>query len=125
MRWILAISLMLPMVAFAQYHAGSGKCGRLERHVPSADLEARDGFDRHGNPVVPADMAPNNLAKQFDNSNIRIDIPVTNYLDQDKYNTDLSDARIQAGTVSVMKDGSTALNGQPLTQQDMYSTECQ
>jgi hypothetical protein len=87
-------------------------------------VEAKDGFDQHGNPITAADMSPNPLAKQFENPAINLDVPVTRYMNADKYNADLSESRIGLGTISVKKDGSASLNGEPIKPQTIYSTEC-
>jgi hypothetical protein len=103
---------LLSVPAWAQYHAGSRECDPLLAHTPSADVAAQD-------------LDPSPLAKQFENSNIQLDIPVTNYLDETKYNADLSESFVKAGTVSIQKDGAISLNGEAVKPQTTYSTECQ
>ncbi|MFZ4125216.1 MAG: hypothetical protein ACOYJ2_03995 [Rickettsiales bacterium] len=112
------------MPAFAQYHAGASDCDPYLTYQPSADVEAKDGFDQHGNPIKSADMEPNTIAKQFENTTIGLDIPVTNHVNKDKYNADLSESRINLGTIDVKKDGTTSLNGAPIKQQNIYRSEC-
>ena len=119
---ILCASLAAP--AFAQSHVGGGDCDPLARHVPSTDVAAIDGLDHRGNVVVPADGSPSAMAKQFETNNISLDIPVTNYVNQNHYNADLSESRINLGAISSSQDGSVALNGEPITPQNIYSTEC-
>lgn len=124
MKLVFALICMAALPALAQYHAGSNDCDPYINHEAAGNVEANDGFDQHGSPVAAADMNPSRMAKQFENSNINLDIPVTNYVDPNKYNVDLSKSRVKAGTISVMKDGSTALNGEQIKPQNIYSTEC-
>lgn len=127
MRIFFALVCLLAAPAFAQtYHAGSsGKCGELQAHVPSADLEAKDGTDQHGNAVSPATMESSNMAHKFDDTRIYLGVPVEDYLDKDKYNANLKESLVDVGDVSVSRDGTTKLNGETITPQSMYSTECQ
>lgn len=123
--WIASLSLTMTSVsAHAQYHAGASECDPYLKHQPSTDIEFKDGFDQHGNAVKPADLEPNNLAKQLENTSTSLDIPITNYIDQDNFNVDLSESEINLGAIEVKKDGTASLNGAPIKQQNIYSTEC-
>ncbi|MBN8543016.1 MAG: hypothetical protein J0M34_01995 [Alphaproteobacteria bacterium] len=124
MRYGFIVLCLFAAPAYAQYHAGVRDCDPYIKHQPSADIEARDGFDQHGNPIKSADMEPNTLSQQFENPKISLDIPVTNYVNENKYNADLSESRINLGEMDVQKDGTTSLNGVPIKQQNVYSTEC-
>jgi len=121
---ITAFCIFIAAPAHAQYSTSGSDCDPLAVHVPSADVAVVDGFDHRGNAIAPADGSPSVLAKQFETNNISLDIPITNYVNQNNYNADLSESRINIGTITSSKDGGVALNSEPIAPQNIYSTEC-
>lgn len=128
MRFFLAIAgtLVATGAQAATYHAGSD-CAPLEAHTPRPDIEARPGYDHKGNQVVSPDLTTSTIdTEALKHPNIALDIPMAGYVDQDKYNADLSRTDIQVGQLKVGEQGEVKLNDQILStgQQAVYPKEC-
>lgn len=117
MRFILAIMVAFSFsAAYAEITAGSGGCETGVNHVPSADIAYHDGVDAQGWAVAGADVnAPALGSDDFKDVNIGLNVPATNYLDEEKVNADLSRSDIQLGSIHVdTQQGGVDLNGKPL-----------
>jgi hypothetical protein len=123
----LWIALCLALPAWAQtYHVGS-KCKQLTAHVPNQDVNVSTGTDIHGNPVVPADLNASPVdIESLKNPPIGLNLPISAYINPEIYNADLSDTRIQAGTISTDAQSNMKLNNEILStsQQGVYPEEC-
>jgi predicted secreted protein len=133
MRWATLLAV-LPAVALyfivgaakaedTIYHVGSG-CQPLPTYQSSADVEAKDGYSTGGKTVKPATLEGNNMLGDKDKFDIPVLIPSKNYVDQSKYNVDMSQSFVHAGDLSVSKDGTTTLNGKPMSGQATYPDGC-
>jgi hypothetical protein len=126
MKAFWAVSLLfLAAPAMAQYHAGSGKCAPLTPHMPDVSVNVTPGQGASGNPVAPADLNPLPYAAAMGDVALNLDIPVSNYINTTPYNADLSESRLNLGTVTVPQQGTPAWNGVALEAQPLFSTECQ
>jgi len=131
-RVVMRIWVVLALVFFnhsayaATYHAGSD-CAPLQTYTPSPDVEARPGYDQHGNAVASPDLQGSTMdTEALKHPNIALDMPLPNYLKEDKYNGDFSRSDIQVGNVKVGEQGEVTMNGQILStgQQAVYPKEC-
>ncbi len=129
----MRIEILMGMVLFAAspawaqtYHVGS-KCKQFTTHVPSADVNVKAGEDAHGNAVIPADInAPPLDTEALKNPPIALNLPINAYIRPESFNADLSDARIQAGTITTDAQGKMMLNNEILSTgpQAVYPEEC-
>lgn len=107
------------------YRAGSG-CKKLGAYVPSADLNATEGKGTGDTTVKPATLdGGKTILGDKGEFEIPLRIPAQNYVDPAKHNVDLSQSFVRTGDVTVSKDGSVKLNGEPVAQQDQYSDGCE
>lgn len=126
--WLAIIpTILLYLVATAAraeetiYHVGSG-CTPLEKYVPSADLNAKDGEGLNGEKVAPATLGGGGDASAFDSVEIPLQLPSQKYTTNS--NADLSHSFIDAGTLTVTREGDTLLNGKSIGDSTLTSGEC-
>jgi hypothetical protein len=120
---LLVLSALMAVPASAQFHAGSrnGDCPPPATYKPDPSVNATDGKDRHGRPVAPATLNPSPIALQGDSVNIDMQLPLDRFTAPRNSNVDTSQMKINLGTMNVQREGSTTLNGGPLTND---FTEC-
>jgi hypothetical protein len=126
---LLLLSVAMVAPALAQFHAGSRNAASRNRdcpppatYIPDPSVNATDGMDQHGRPVAPATMNPSPIAGQFDSVDIDMQLPLDRFTTPRNSNVDTSQMKINLGTMNVQRDGTTTLNGAPLT---TNSNECQ
>ncbi len=134
MRWATVLAV-IPAVAMyfivsaahaedTIYHAGSA-CKPLNIHTPDASVAARDGYATGDKKVKPATLeGGSTILGDKDTFSIPLQIPSTNYVDASKHNVDLSHSFINAGELTVSKDGETKLNGNSIVPQETYGQGC-
>ncbi|MDX2094570.1 MAG: DUF1467 family protein [Alphaproteobacteria bacterium] len=120
------------------YHAGSD-CHKTSKHVPAADVAARDGYGTGDKRVKAADINPSRQVVDADSIAIPLDIPSQRYLDRaaqadgdaddtptsiNGRNVDLSHSFIEAGKLEVKRDGDVLLNGQSITENEITTDGC-
>lgn len=111
----LIIALFVNYAAVAATYRAGNDCEDSVEYQPSGDVNYEPGVDAEGWAIAPAEINPPTLtADDFKDTRLSIDVPTTKYLDQKKYNVDLSETDIQAGQVSVHIDGSVKMNGKEL-----------
>lgn len=93
------------------YEVKASDCITYANHEPRADVSHTADDSVSLNPQNPA------FDSLIDQQRIFLDIPISNFIDGDNFNIDLSDqARVNAGDV-VVKDGKTFFNGQEIIPQ--------
>ncbi len=105
------------------YHVGSG-CAPLETYVPSADLATRDGYGVGDKKVASANLDSSTAFEELKSVDIPLKVPVSNYLNADAYNADMSEDFANIGELKIGMDGSTYLNGRPVKSATVVSPEC-
>ena len=105
------------------YHASSKGCHKSVTYTAPADVSTKDGYGTGDKQVVPADIAGGSTAYKGD-INIPIELPSQRYTDATKHNVDLSQSFINAGKLTVTKDGKTLLNGKPIDNSNGNSSDC-
>ena len=120
------------------YHVGGG-CKKLSKLEPSADLNVREGYGTGDKQVKPADLAGNSNLVNTDSIAIPLQIPSQNYIDRaaqsdsgtsnsptsiNGRNVDLSHSFIEPGKLEVKHDGDVLLNGQSITESQVYEEGC-
>jgi hypothetical protein len=126
---LLGLSALMAASASAQFHAGSrnaasrnGACPPPATDIPALGVDATDGVDKHGRRVVPATLEASPIARQFDSVDIDMQLPVDQLINPGNFNVNTSEMKINLGTMNVQRDGTTTLNGAPLT---TNSNKCQ
>jgi predicted secreted protein len=104
-------------------HASSHGCHKSANYTPSADVATKDGHGAGDKQVVPADSAGGSNMYKGD-INIPLAIPSAGYTNPAKHNVDLSESFIDAGKLTVTKDGQTLLNGKPISNSNVESAGC-
>jgi predicted secreted protein len=119
------------------YHVGGG-CEPYANYVPSADVNARDGFGLGETKVKPANLDDNAGLIDLDTIDIPLRIPSQNYIDRaaqasnpqntatsiNGRNVDLSESFIRAGALSVKREGSILLNGKSISNNQLTRDGC-
>lgn len=116
------------------YHVGGG-CNRLKSYKAPADLSARDGYGVGEKKVKSADVAGKSTFIDTDAIRIPLEIPAQNYIDRGGVgaasptsihgrNVDLSHSFINAGELATKLDGDISLNGQSITQSQVFEEGC-
>ena len=126
---LLGLSALMAASASAQFHAGSrnaasrnGACPPPSTYIPAPGVDATDGVDKHGRPLVPATLETSPIARQFDSVDIDMQLPLDRFTAPRNSNVDTSQMKINLGTMNVQRDATATLNGAPLT---TNSNECQ
>lgn len=128
----LALTLAAPAGVLAQAVASQPvrivitktDCGRLVRHVPSADVAYQPGMDAKGRPVAPADLPGSGAAGTPgllpDVLEIPLSIKPMAGAGYDRYG--LGDSQMGLGTVKYdMAKGTFTLNGKPLGDPEQHA----
>lgn len=120
---ITSILAFLP-TAFLYFYIGSARAAEADMyrtntkckpvaHQPDADVKAKDEVTMGGaNPI---------LSSKSD-VYVGVDVPTRDYTNDQ--NPDLRASEVYVGAVKVGMDGSTSMNGQPLSQQPIYDEDC-
>lgn len=120
------------------YHVGSG-CKKLKTFKPVADLHVRDGYGTGDKQVKSADVDGKSNLINTDSIAIPLEIPSENYINRaaqaggqandgptsiNGRNVDLSYSFIEAGTLEVRREGDVLLNGQSVSENQVYEEGC-
>lgn len=113
---LLTIMLGAPQAQAIIYHARSD-CGPLPAHIASADVEARSGYNQHGDKVAPADLASSQAidTEPLKHPSIDIDLPINSYINAPSFNADLARTDIHAGQLKVGDQGELNLDGKVIS----------
>lgn len=132
-RYAVLFVSVLPMLFGAWqahatiYHAGSD-CEPLPSHIASPDVEARSGYNQHGEKVPPADLASSQTidTESLKHPSIDIDLPINSYIHAPSFNADLARTDIHAGQLKVGEQGELSLDGNVIStgQQSITRTGC-
>ncbi len=96
------------------YHAGSNDCEPLEAYHAPADLAAKD---------TDATLNAHPMSEEL-NVESTIDLPITNYVNAEKFNADLSQTEVTVGKINLAKDGSVLLNGRNISSGSVIRSGC-
>ncbi len=114
------IATFLLLTAFgayaAEYTAGT-KCPAKVNHEPMKNLEYEAGKSTSGYAVAPADEMPPALsADDFKQVNLPLNIPVSDFIDENNINLNTERMELNAGHVTIdAKNGTAAFNGRDIT----------
>ncbi len=125
----LISAIIIALVAFpvqAGVYTTKTRCKPLNHHAPRADVEAKTGYDHHGNALAPVDAnAPPMDVEALKNPPIALNLPINEYIKADRYNVPMDRAEIQLGTIQNDQDKGVTLNGSALSAQEYYPEECE
>lgn len=123
--FLMLLCAGLAATAQAQTHKVGGGCEPLDIHQPADDVHVRDGVDAQGWAIPPADLTPPTITKDsFDPVGIALDVPLSDYINQEHYNYNASEADIWLGRVNVGMDGQVDYNRQRIGGAQTYNPEC-
>jgi predicted secreted protein len=116
-------------------HRVGGGCRQLQRYKPSDDLSTRDGYGVGDKKVKSANLNDKSALIATDSVRIPLRIPAQNVIDRtggaatsptsiNGRNVDFSQSFLAVGDLEVKQDGDVLLNGQSITQPQIYEEGC-
>lgn len=113
----ISLILLAALSAYAADYTAGTKCPAAVNHKPMDNVEYEAGKTASGYVVAPADEMPAPLsADDFSEVKMPLNIPVSEYVDEDKINLNTERMEIRPGEVSVnAKTGGVSFNGQDIT----------